>query len=127
MQYLLGDCYYKGHNYVNAVEWFKKAAKQRHQEAQFMLGCCYNDGRGIEQDWKNAAYWWEEAADQGHLKAQYNIASYYNSECYHDIDKTKAIKYFKMGADNPNISSPFEYILAGQCRTAYNYLKVRGY
>ena len=38
-----------------------------------MLGCCYGDGEGVEQDYAKAAEWLKKAAEQGHPRAQYNL------------------------------------------------------
>lgn len=57
--YWLGLCYYEGSfgapkDYFTAIEWFKKAAAQRHVFAQYYLGLCYHFGRGTEPDRQKA-------------------------------------------------------------------------
>ena len=40
---------------------------------QYVLGYCYNMGRGVAQDYKEAARLYRLAADQGQAKAQYML------------------------------------------------------
>jgi len=56
------------------AEWYRKAADQGDQEAQYYLGVCYADGRGVPKDLSKAAEWWRKAADQGDGRAQNNLA-----------------------------------------------------
>jgi TPR repeat protein len=53
-----------------AAGLYRKAAEGGHDEAQFYLGDCYLNGRGVEQDDKQAAEWFKKAAEQGHLQAK---------------------------------------------------------
>jgi TPR repeat protein len=53
-----------------AAGLYRKAAEGGHDEAQFYLGDCYLNGRGVEQDKKQAAEWFKKAADQGYLQAK---------------------------------------------------------
>ena len=61
-------------SYEKAVKWYTKAAKQGHVKAQYNLGNCYLNRRGIEQDYKyaeeDALEWYTEAAKQGYAPAQ---------------------------------------------------------
>ena len=56
-----------------AVEWYRKAAEQGYAQAQFNLGECLRDGRGIAKGEKEAVEWYRKAAVQGHSQAQYNL------------------------------------------------------
>ncbi|WP_288844273.1 tetratricopeptide repeat protein [uncultured Megasphaera sp.] len=38
-------------------------------EAQFNLGVCYEDGKGVAQDYKKAVEWYQKAVDQGNVYA----------------------------------------------------------
>ena len=51
------------------MKWHHKAAEQGHAEAQYNLGICYENGKGVEQDYEKAEEWYREAAAQGHEKA----------------------------------------------------------
>lgn len=56
-----------------AIEWCRKAAAQRHQDAQYFLGECYDKGKGVIQDEKTAIKWYKKAADQGHAAARQRL------------------------------------------------------
>ena len=66
----LGEDYYFGKNgkqkdYVKAVEWFRKAAEQGNDDAQFNLGMCYEFGQGVVKDLTEAVKWYRKAVKQG--------------------------------------------------------------
>ena len=52
-----------------AVSWYRKAAEQGDAEAQFLLGECYRDGKGVPQDLTEAKRWFQTAANTGHQGA----------------------------------------------------------
>ncbi|WP_282024366.1 hypothetical protein [Commensalibacter papalotli (ex Botero et al. 2024)] len=43
-QYELGTIYLNSKNYIKVLEWFMKAAKQNHADAQFIIGAMYYSG-----------------------------------------------------------------------------------
>jgi hypothetical protein len=51
------------------VRWYRKAAEQDDEDAQFALGYCLEHGRGVGRDIAQARQWYEKAADQGHWRA----------------------------------------------------------
>jgi hypothetical protein len=73
-QYSLGTMHYEGNgmsqDYMQAAEWYHKAAEQGHAEAQCKLGLLYAKGEGVEQDIVTMFYWLGKAAEQGHAFAQ---------------------------------------------------------
>ncbi len=64
-QFLIGSTVYDSvfrtpstDDLVEAVTWYRKAAEQGHAEAQFNLGVCYFNGKGVVKDLNVAyAYW----------------------------------------------------------------------
>ena len=56
-----------------AVYWYKKAAEQGYAKAQYNLGACYRDGKGVTKDEKEAVYWYRKAADQGNETAKWAL------------------------------------------------------
>jgi uncharacterized protein len=76
-QVLLAGCYYLGDNGApldqgKAVFWFRKAADQGNNGAQFGLGHCYSSGVGITKDPAEAVKWYRKAAEQGNADAHYS-------------------------------------------------------
>ncbi|KAJ3299884.1 hypothetical protein HK104_006241 [Borealophlyctis nickersoniae] len=64
-------------NKTEAVEWFEKALKQGHAEAQNMLGVCYQKGDGVGKDKRKAVELFKLAAEQGDADGQYNLGMCY--------------------------------------------------
>jgi TPR repeat protein len=48
---------------------YAKAAAQGDAVAQFNLGVSFENGKGVEQDFKTAAAWYDMAAAQAHADA----------------------------------------------------------
>jgi len=67
------------------------AAQRAHALAQCDLGILYNNGHGVEGDYKKAREYYELAAAQGNAKAQNNLGDlYYNgSGVERDYEKAK--------------------------------------
>ena len=60
-------------------KYLKVLAENGNVDAQFELGMMYNEGKGVEQDFKEAVKWYQKAADQGDAGAQYALGHlYYN-------------------------------------------------
>lgn len=54
---------------TKSFEWFSKAARQGHPEAQTQLGMMYGGGFGVRRDDSKSMYWYKEAAAQGNAEA----------------------------------------------------------
>jgi TPR repeat protein len=50
--------------------WYRKAAEQGHPLAQYDLGICYYNGKGVEKSRDEAVKWWTAAAKQGDKNAK---------------------------------------------------------
>jgi TPR repeat protein len=77
-QYRIGYIYFYGRegapqDYVVALEWFTKAARQNHIAAQNKLGVMYYYGYGTAQDFTAAAQWFQRASVSDN-DAAYNLA-----------------------------------------------------
>ena len=53
---------------AKAAEWYRKAAEQGLDSAQYHLGRCYEGGHGVTKDLTKAAEWYQKAADKGYDK-----------------------------------------------------------
>ena len=77
----LGVLYYNGEgvpqDYVQARQWFEKAAAQGDAYAQNSLGMLYHNGQGVPQHYTKARQWYEKAAAQGDANAQFNLGVLY--------------------------------------------------
>ena len=72
-----GGKYYSDENFIEAYNWWKKAAKLGHPTAQYNLGFMYDHGEGVTQNYKNALKWYMKAAESGNRSAQNNLAIMY--------------------------------------------------
>jgi TPR repeat protein len=64
-------------NYVDAVEWTRKAADQDFAAAQYSLGVMYTFGKGVTQSYSLATKWFHKAAVQGFVAAQCSLGVIY--------------------------------------------------
>lgn len=69
----------KEETYQNAadINQLIKLAESGVPSAQFNLGVCYDNGRGVAQNYAKAVEWYTKAAEQGHRKAQLNLGVSY--------------------------------------------------
>lgn len=52
-------------DYAEAAKWYRKAAEQGNEAAQWDLGALYAKGQGVTQDYIAAHMWFSLAAAQG--------------------------------------------------------------
>ena len=64
-------------DYVQALRWLRRAARQGFAPAQAMLGAFYAAGRGVLKDEVEAKRWFRRAAEQGNAYAQYRLGYLY--------------------------------------------------
>lgn len=77
-QFILGNHYFTGasgfqQDYVEAIEWYLRAANQGYAKAQFALGYCYEYGDGVDQNQAEALYWYCAAFNNGDQEAKARI------------------------------------------------------
>ncbi len=51
-------------DHSQAVQWYLKSAAQGYAMAQYNLGVCYDEGKGVERNREEAVIWWIIAAYQ---------------------------------------------------------------
>jgi TPR repeat protein len=86
-------------NFEEAVVWFKKAAEQGHEFAQYNLGFCYENGNGVEQDSANAYIWYRKSAEQGCAPGQYMLGQCYEKGIGVPVNIQEAKKWYQKAAD----------------------------
>ena len=60
-------------DYVQAADWYRKAAEQNHGLAQFNLGTMYAQGQGVVRDDAQSVVWFGRAASLGDAGGQYSM------------------------------------------------------
>ena len=66
-------------DYAEAVKWYRLAAEQGNQDAQYNLAVMYNKGEGVVQDYVDAHKWYRLAAEQAYAAAQHNLGVMYEA------------------------------------------------
>ena len=87
-------------DYAEAVKWFRKAAEQGDEVAQFNLGEMYRLGNGVTQDYAEAVKWYRKAAEQGDADAQFNLGAMYDNGKGVLQDTIAAHMWFNIAAAN---------------------------
>jgi hypothetical protein len=90
-----------------AAGWFRKAAMQRHAEAQYELACLYEHGDGVPQDYKQAVDWYCKAGAQGHLNGQFNAAALYGGGHGIPKDPEQSAMWMRKAADQGDAEAQF--------------------
>ncbi len=80
-------------------------ANQGNTASQFLLGCMYQAGDGILQDYKQAFTWFEKAANLGDAEAQLMLGLMYEDGEGVAQDYIEAHKWFNLSAAQGNESS----------------------
>ena len=78
-----------------AVEWYRRAADQKHAEAQAYLGFMYMTGRGVRKDFAEAARYSKLAAEQNNATGQLNLALLYLSGRGVPLSKIEGYRWLK--------------------------------
>lgn len=91
-----------------ALYWFKKAVKNRNEDAAFRLGILYEKGKIVDKDKKTAIRWYKKAIELGSIQAKYRLASLYITEKNASIQTIKkALQLYEESANEGFASSEF--------------------
>ncbi len=99
----LGEVFFRGNlgvtkDEVEAVKWYRKAAKQNYAQAQYTLGGCYFDGKGVAKDEAEAVKWYRKAAEQNYAEAQLCLVWCYKQGQGVAKDLVEAYKWASLAA-----------------------------
>ena len=78
--------------------------------AQYNLGNCFKDGKGVGKDLAKAVEWFTKAAEQGNADAQYNLGMCYQDGKGVEQDLKKAVEWYTKAAEQNNATA--QYMLA---------------
>jgi ABC-2 type transport system ATP-binding protein len=92
---------------ATACEWMKKAADNRHIQAQVEYADMLFDGEGTEQDIVTATWYYQTAADKGNNDARMKVSALMGNE--KDDDRVEILKLFKELAERGNPLSEHRY------------------
>ena len=92
------ECY-NNHGYEAAFKYFKQASEYGDPEAQYELGLCFFEGKGVDCDINEAINMWKLSAEQGFVIAQYRLGMEIPDEFLEDDEKVKeGMKWLEMAA-----------------------------
>jgi hypothetical protein len=98
----LGILYSEGRglpqNYLEAKDWFKKAADQGHAGAQVNLGTLYSLGRGAPYSDHMALFWFQKAAEQRNALAFAKLGMMYERGRAVPQDLVEAHMWYNLSA-----------------------------
>src|SRR2546430_16350108 len=79
--------------------------------AQYQLGRCYANGKGIEKDEVKAFEWYKKSAKQEDSNAQYQLGQCYKDGIGVEKDEVKAFKWYKKSAKQGNSNAQNKLVL----------------
>ena len=85
----------------------KVKAEAGDADAQNNLGVMYNEGKGVEQDFKEAVKWYRKAADQGDATAQYNLGVMHEIGEGVEQDFKEAVKLYQKSAEQGDVDAQY--------------------
>jgi TPR repeat protein len=102
-QFVVGKCYDAGWGGVaqddtEAVGWYRLAAAQGHQVAQYNLGVMFSNGRGVAKDDAEAVRQYHLAAAQGNAHAQFNLGYMFSNGRCVGKDDADAVQWYRLAA-----------------------------
>jgi hypothetical protein len=77
---------------------YRLAAEQGHAEAQFNLGFCFANGKGVAQDEAEAVRYFRLAAEQGYADAQFNLGCCFANGKGVAQDEAEAVRFYRLAA-----------------------------
>jgi TPR repeat protein len=99
----VGLLWAKGYNgkqsYIEALNWWKEAARRGYTVAMNNIGLLYVKGNGVEQDYKQAFEWWHQAAFLGNAWAMNNVGDLYENGLGVEKNLIMAMTWYLSGAE----------------------------
>ena len=89
---------YKEKNYAVALKELQPLADKGKAEAQMVIGAMYDNGEGVQLDYRQAVLWYDKAAEQGNANAQYNLGMMHANGLGVPQDWVQALKWFNLAA-----------------------------
>jgi len=98
-------------DYVQAAEWYRKAAGQSHTLAQFNLGMMCANGQGMARDDAQSVIWFTQAAQSGDAGAQFNLGRNFHRASFIELppaatqSRIEAYKWYHLAAAQGYVGS----------------------
>lgn len=98
-------------NYKKTLQLIQPLANEGNPRAQTMLGRCYENGLGVEQDMAVAAQWFQLAAEQNYSEAQVLLAYCYEVGAGVPKDPQQVMNLMTRAAEAGNAEAQFNLAL----------------
>jgi hypothetical protein len=95
----------RGRNYLQAMGWLLKSAKQGHAGAQNDLAGVYREGRGLPPNPRKAFELYRGAAEQGVAEAQRNLGHLYRRGTVVAADADEAVKWYRLAGEQGDLEA----------------------
>jgi anti-anti-sigma factor len=92
---------------LNTAADYQASADAGDAAAQFGLGKCYEEGRGVDQDFHQALHWYEKAAALGHAGAQHTLGNCYAYGMDVPQDYDRALTWFRKAAEQGHANAQY--------------------
>jgi TPR repeat protein len=89
-------------NFVEALDWYYKAAAQGNPNAQENIGYLYQHGLGVDTDYAEAETWYYKAAGQGNSNAENQLGYMNQYGLGIPADFAQALAWYHTAADQGN-------------------------
>ena len=108
-QRLMGNAMLLAGAPIPACEWYRKAAEQGNDIAQYNLALILVERASGEAEFRQALKWWERSGAQGNGGALKDLGVTYANGCLGEPDIKKAIHYYELAVAAGN--APAAYLL----------------
>lgn len=85
-----------------AIGYLTRAAENRHAEAQYRLGCYYENGKYVRKSRKKSFNWYLHAANQGHVDAMERVGYCYEKGRGVKKNEPLAAKWYRLAGNGGN-------------------------
>lgn len=92
---------------ADTADTYRAAADKGDARAQYKLARCYENGRGVVQDFAEARKWYEKSARQGSADAQHALATCYAYGMQVTQDYDQAIKWYRKAAEQGHAEAEY--------------------
>ena len=86
-------------DHPRAARLFHKAAASGDSDAQFALGCMYQNGQGVDQNYMTSAKWYLKSAQAGNANGQYFIGLSFKEGSGVPKDPIESYKWIHLAAE----------------------------
>jgi TPR repeat protein len=106
--YALGRVNQKLGHLEDGFRWYWTASELGNSDADYALGLCYQDGKGVEANQDFALYCYKKAAQAGVPEACYAVGYMYENGLSRPADQDRAIEYYSRAQGMPEATAALQ-------------------